>query len=77
MAIQSPRVYDEVTLNFRRERGHLVCCFVTHVTEQANGQRAAHTSSHLSGLDERLVDLALAAIRQVVLDDVLSSVDPF
>lgn len=77
MSKPSPTAFTEVAVSFRHERGHLVCAYVTRIIDTRGGQRAAMHSQHISGVDERLCDLALAEIRRVVLEDVLTAVEPF
>lgn len=77
MARPRPVLDVEVTVSFRRRAGHLDCAFISVFETRTDGQRACLDSKHILGKDERLIDLAAAAYRELVLEHVLVDVEPF
>jgi len=72
-----PTKFTEISVSFRHDAGHIHCAYVTETTVRSDGQQSIIRSRHISGLDEGVIDQALACVRTYTLDDVLTHVEPF
>lgn len=70
-------LFTEHNLSFRWHGGHIACCYVGSTEVERGGQSRSIDSRHVAGVDERLVDLALAELRRQVLEHTLTAVEPF
>jgi hypothetical protein len=70
-------VETEVSASFRRDPVGTVCAFVSTIETDSEGQRSARASKHLHASPERLVDLAVAEVREQLLEHFLANQEPF
>lgn len=67
----------EVTVSFRRHPAGSTCAFVTTSFVRTDGARSIEFSRHLLGSPERLVDQAVALVRDQIIEGWLVRQEPF